>query len=364
MKLQQPRRSRLLLHASGLLLLNCAALLAQSVSAPSQNPASNTPPQPAVQQAAPPAVQPTTQPVRLNVSVTDASNSLVADLRQEDFRVEEDGVPQTITYFAREELPVSYALVVDNSGSTRNVLDYLLRASGVLVSANKPDDETLIVRFVGSEQINVMQDFTGNQTALMRALEEMFVEGGQTAVIDAVYTTAERVGERRRDESGRRRALVLLSDGEDRASYYKLSELQKLLRQNDVQIFVVGLVSILPKGQGIIRKSAHDQALAMLNMIAQETGGHAFYPKNVKDLQDAVAAITRELRTQYVIGYQSSNPARDGKFRKVQVKLNEAAREGGAAKRTVRVRSGYFAAGAKGAEKPESKDKRPRLKSW
>jgi Ca-activated chloride channel family protein len=357
MKLHQPHHFGRLLVAV-FLLLACVATLAPSANAQSQSPTVQ-----AAQTSAQQAAQQGVQPVRLNVIVTEeSSHNVVADLRQEDFRVEEDGVPQTITYFAREESPVSYALVVDNSGSTRHVLEYLLRAGGVLVSGNQPGDETLIVRFVSGDKISVMQDFTGNQTALIRGLDEMFIEGGQTAVIDAVYTSVEKVGERRRDESGRRRALVLLSDGEDRSSYYKLSDLQKLLRKSDVQVFVIGLVEMLSKEQGFTSKSAHTKALTLLNTLAQETGGHAFYPKNVKELQTAVSAITRELRVQYVVGYQPSNTARDGKFRKVQVKLNEAA-GGGAARRTVRTRAGYFAPGAKDEEKPAAKEKIPRLKS-
>jgi Ca-activated chloride channel family protein len=355
MKLRQPRTSRLHAALGCLLFVSCAApVLAQSANTQSQSSITQSAQQPA---------QSSIQPVRLNVIVTDKeSNNLVADLRKEDFRVEEDGVPQTITSFAREELPVSYALVVDNSGSTRTVLEHLINAGGNLIAANKPADEAMIVRFVSSDKISVMQDFTGNQTALMRALDGMFVEGGQTALVDAVYMSAEKVGERRKDESERRRALILLSDGEDRLSYYKLSELQKLLRQNDVQVFVVGLVAILPNNPGFTRKSAQEKARILLDTLAEESGGHAFYPKNVKELQDAIGAITRELRTQYVIGYQPSNTARDGKFRKIQVKLNEAA-GGGAAKRTVRVRAGYSAPGAKDEGNPDAKEKRPRLKS-
>jgi Ca-activated chloride channel family protein len=358
MKLQQPRHSRSL--AVVLLLLACVAVLAQSVNTQTQNP---PPPPAAPQPTVQPPAQTPVQTVRLNVSVTDeASNNLVTDLRQEDFRVEEDGVPQTITYFAREELPVSYALVMDNSGSLRSVLEYLIRAGEVVVSANQPGDETAIVRFVSGDNISLVQDFTASQSALIRGLESLYIEGGQTAILDAVYLTATRLGERRREESGRRRALILFTDGEDRMSFYKQSELQTLLRELDVQIFAVAIIANLSDTQGFTHKSAKEKALKLLNSLTQETGGRAFYPKNVKELQAAVNAITRELRTQYVVGYQSTNTARDGKFRKVQVKLNEAA-GGGAAKRNLRVRAGYFAPDAKALEKPASKDKSPRLKS-
>ena len=346
MKLSRPR-TYTLLRALCCLWLACTVTPAQTSIPPTQSSAQTT--------------QPSAPPVRLNVIVTDEKNGLVTDLRQEDFRVEEDGVPQTITHFAKEESPVSYAIVVDNSGSLRNVLDYMLRAGGTLVSGHKPGDETMLVRFVGSDNISVVQDFTGDQSALMQGLSSMYVEGGQTAVLDAVYMSAEHVGERRRDEDGRRRALILLTDGEDRSSFYKLSELQKLLRKLDVQVFAVGVVTNLPKQQGFIGKSPQEKARTLLNTLTQETGGRAFYPKNVKELQDAVDSITRELRAQYVITYQPANASRDGKFRKVQVKLNESAT--GGAKRSVHTRSGYFAPGAQATEKTQSKEKSPRLKS-
>lgn len=348
MKLHQPHHSRAFVVV--FLLLACAAVLAQSANTQSQNPTPTVAQQPTVQ----PPAQPPVQPIKLNVIVTEeSSNNPVADLRQGDFRVEEDGVPQTITSFAREELPVSYALVVDNSGSTRSVFNYLLGAGGALIFGNKPGDETVIVRFVSTHQISVMQDFTDNKPALMRALESMYVEGGQTSVLDAVYLATERVAERRQDGNGRRRAVVLISDGEDRESYYKLSELQTLLRQHDVQVFVVGFLELLPKGQ--VKGKGAKKALALLNTLAEETGGHAFHPKSIPELKDAISAITGELRTQYVISYQPANTIRNGRFRTVQVKLNEAAGGSTAAKRIVRARAGYIALTPQDEEKLKSK---------
>lgn len=356
MKPQTPR-PHLLPFLPALILVACGVTVASSnaqtqpapplVNTQSQPPATATQ-TPAARVAAQAAAQPAGAPVRLNVIVSDESKRAVGDLRREDFRVEEDGVPQTITYFAREESPVSYTLVVDNSGSLRGVLDHILRACAALVSANRPGDETSLTRFVGSHQIEVPQDFTAEQWKLVTAIESMYVEGGQTALVDAVYLSAQRVAVRRADEAGRRRALVLLTDGEDRSSYYKQSELQKLLRTHDVQVFVIGAVSILGKGQALFGKGPREKATAFLNKLAQETGGRAFFPRNVQEMQEAVEEITRDLRAQYVIGYQTSNVNRDGKFRKLQVKPGEGAAGG---KRTVHARSGYFAPDAKGAEK-------------
>ena len=294
--------------------------------------------------------------MRLNVIVTDKSNRSVMNLRQEDFRVEEDGVPQAITYFSTEAVPVSYALVVDNSGSMKDLLETLARTAASLMAANQPRDEASLLRFVSSEQVNVLVDFTTDPYALARGLSSMRTEGGQTAVIDGVYLGVEQVAGRRAEETNRRRALVLLTDGEDRSSYYKISELEKLLDKSDVQVFAIGIITNLDKEGGIIRKSARENAVKLLNKLAQETGGRVFYPQKMRDMIFAVNEISRDLRTQYVIGYQPTNGNRDGKFRKVKVRLSAAAGDG----RDVHVREGYFAPGGKPGEKNESKEKRPR----
>jgi len=334
----------------GFVLLVCCVVPAQVPNPQPQSPA------PTIQPSATPPVQ----AVKLNVLVTDEADRFVGTLRQEDFRIEEDGAAQTITQFARERSPVSYAIVVDNSGSLRDLMGYIVRTAGSLVQANQPGDETMIVRFVSSDNISVMQDFTANQAALMKGLGAMYVEGGQTAVIDAVYISAARVAEHRAGESGRRRALVLLTDGEDRSSYYKLTELQTLLRQTGVQVFAIGWLQNLDEQEGFIRKSTRGQATKLLDSLTQETGGRVFYPKNLQALIAAVAEISNYLRTQYIIGYQTTNASRDGKFRKVRVKLNEST---SGAKHRVHARSGYFAPDAKGGVKTQSKEKSPRLRT-
>jgi len=353
MRSQQPRQ-RPLLILLGLALIACAQATSAQIQtpAPAQNPAALPAQTPA---------QPPSRTVRLNVIVTDESNRSVTNLRQEDFRVEEDGVPQTITQFARVELPVSYTLIIDNSGSFKKILEHMLRAGGALVSANKPGDETSVTRFIDSEKIEVVQDFTANRSQLMEGLDSMYVEGGQTAVVDAVYLSAERLGELRGGEiATRRRALILLSDGEDRGSYYKQRELQKLLRKLDVQVFVIGIVEFLSQKPGFRSKSSKEKAVALLNSMAKETGGRVFFPKDIKELQDAVNEIARDLRAQYTISYEPTNITADGRFRTIQVKLNFATTGG---THTVHTRSGYVAPGATDVKKKDSKDKSSRPKS-
>lgn len=351
----QPPRARRLLIPLALVLLACPVARAQAARPQTQNPAAGdrATARPAAQAVAPGA----SRPVRLSVIVSDKTGAFVGDLRREDFRVEEDGVAQSITHFAVEESPVSYTLVVDNSGSLRSVLEHLLGAGAALVSANRPGDETSLTRFVGRDNVKVLRDFTADEPALMSGLASMYVEAGQTAVIDAIYLSAQRVVGRRIDEGGRRRrALVLLTDGEDRASRYRPGDLHDLLRRLDVQVFVIGITTLLPN-EGIIRNT-RGKATNFLKSLAQETGGRAFFPKNAGELQDAANHIARDLRRAYSINYQPSKANPDGKLRKIQVKLVAPATRG---KLTVHARSGYFAPGAKGEGKKEPKEKSSRL---
>src|SRR5205085_2420799 len=160
--------------------------------------------------------------VNLHVRVVDRFNRPVNDVRQDEFKVFENGVPQQIQFISKEEVPISYGLVVDHTGSLRNQINQVIEASKSILESNKPGDESFVVRFVDREDIKILQDWTADKQSLDDALDDMFVEGGQTAIIDAVYLSAEHASERRKGdpvEDKRRRALILVTDGEDRASF-------------------------------------------------------------------------------------------------------------------------------------------------
>ncbi|HEX8852198.1 MAG TPA: VWA domain-containing protein, partial [Pyrinomonadaceae bacterium] len=180
-----------------------------------------------------------TSEIKLNVRVVDRLNRPVNDVRQEEFRVFEDGVLQTVESFTKAEVPISYGIVIDNSGSLRNQINQVIDASKTIVNSNKPGDETFLVRFVSSDEIKVMQDWTANKQDLNDALDDLFVEGGQTAILDAVYLSAEHAATHKKGndlEDKRRRALILVTDGEDRNSFYKTEQLFEALKEEDVQI--------------------------------------------------------------------------------------------------------------------------------
>src|SRR6202022_743140 len=179
-----------------------------------------------------------TELVTLHIRVIDRNNHPINNVQKEEFRILEDGVPQPIFSFSREEVPVMYGLGVDTSGSLRPAFEQVINASKAIINSNKRGDETFIERFISSDKIETIQDFTVNKDALMDGLDTLYIEGGQTAVIDGVYLAAEHVAEYKKgaNDDRRRRALIVVTDGEDRASYYPEAQLFQRLREEDVQI--------------------------------------------------------------------------------------------------------------------------------
>src|SRR4029079_16390680 len=244
----------------------------------------------------------------------DRNNRPINNVPQGEFHVLEDGVAQPIESFTREEVPISYGLAVDTSGSVRSQLPTVIEAGKSIINSNKSGDETFLVRFVGRDNTETVQDFTASKELLMDALDNMYVEGGQSAIVDAVYLSAEHVAEYKKgdDTDRRRRALIVITDGEDRNSFYNQEQLFARLREEDVQIFVIGFVNELDKEQGLIRKSRREKAVNLINKLASETGGRAFFPDSVADLPQIANEIIRDLRTQYVISYNPTNKVQDG----------------------------------------------------
>jgi Ca-activated chloride channel family protein len=283
--------------------------------------------------AAQPTVSPTPEPeeiikidtelVNLNVRVVDRNNRPINGLTQKDFTILEDNVPQPIEFFSKSEVPTNYSLVLDNSGSLRMQLEKVIEAGKILVGTNKAEDETSVIRFVSSDKIEIVQDFTTSKTDINDALDNLYTEGGQTAIIDAVYLAAEKVTEYEKSQSDdrKRRALILVSDGEDRDSFYKEQQLFELLRESDVQIYVIGFVGELSKDGGFISKSPQAKAKAFLERLATETGGKSYFPTNTSELNAIAQDIASELRTQYSIGYVPTNDRKDGSYRNIKVQV-------------------------------------------
>ena len=181
-------------------------------------------------------------------------------------------------------------------------------------------------------------------------------EGGADAVAvgdgrQALDVAAEHVAQYRKgkDDDRRGRALIVVTDGEDRASYYTQPQLMQRLREEDVQIYIIGFVNELDAEKGLIRKSPRENAVNLINKLASETGGRAFFPQSISDLPQIANEIVRDLRTQYVISYDPTNKAHDGSYRAIKVVVNQPA---GAEKRIALTRSGRTAGQGSTASKP------------
>lgn len=272
--------------------------------------------------------------VVLHTSVYDKSGHFVGGLKKEPFKVFEDSVAQTIASFSQEDVPVSLGIILDTSGSMRRKIDLVTKAALAFVKASNPEDQTFLFGF--DEDVELLEDYTSDIDLISDALENIIVTGG-TALYDAIYLGVEKA------QSGvkPKRAIVVISDGEDKDSYWKLEELVAKVQESDVQIYCVGFTDPIPeKGLfGRFSKSGPERARDALRKIAEETGGKAYFPERIQEIQAIVAEIAHELRNQYSIGFVSSNTARDGSWRRVKVVLDGASASG----YHLRARSGYFA---------------------
>lgn len=283
-------------------------------------------PSPGVPPTATPQASPT--PFKVGLLVADAKNTSLDGVRREDVRVTLGGVEQAVSLFARDESPVSFGLVVDNSGSLRELMDTVVAAAQSFVRNLRPGDEAFAVRFVGSDQINLLHDFTADRAALERALGEMFVEGGETAVFDALHLSAEHLVTKSTTKGAgggpRRRALVLISDGDDRASYHRAEQVMRLLREHDdVQVFCIGLPGMVDR-TSLVRESRKERADKFLKQLAGETGGRAFFPEKVGELKEAVTEVILGLRARYVVGFVPAGKDAQPASGRLEIKVSGA----------------------------------------
>lgn len=183
----------------------------------------------------------------------------------------------------QSEPELSYGLLIDNSGSLRTEFNQIIAASKLIAANNRAADETFVVRFTDSKRIKRLQNFTRDKEALSDAIDDIYLEGGQTAILDAVYQSAEYLAQNSfADTSARRWALILITDGEDRESRHALADVLQLLHEKKIQIYAVGLMAQLEKDKG---KKASQQAASFLTNLATETGGKAFFPQSADELK-------------------------------------------------------------------------------
>jgi Ca-activated chloride channel homolog len=273
--------------------------------------------------------------VLMHTSVYDKNGHFVSGLKKDNFKLFEDGIEQEINQFSQEDVPVSMGILVDLSGSMRNKVEEVTKAALAFVKASNPEDQVFLIGF--NDQVELLQDYTNNIDDISDALDNTVVTGG-TALYDAIYLGVQKA----HDGVEPKKALVVITDGEDRDSYYKLGEMVAKVQESDVQIYSIGFLNAVPdKGLfGHWSKSVPERAQDSLKQISEDTGAKAFFPKSISEMGPIVAEIAHELRSQYSIGYISSNPARDGSFRRVKISLEPSAM---ATTNHVRYRRGYFA---------------------
>ena len=280
-----------------------------------------------------------TKHVKLDLIVEDKDGKSIHDIKPEDLEITYDGVIQKISYFEKVQKPVLYALLVDNSMSFRPLLPTALGTARLLIDKNTSNDETVLVRFAAADQIESMTPFTSDKAALIQALEKFQLFRGQSAVLDAIYLSVEGVAKHKMNESSFRRAIVLISDGEDRASFFDFSEIASLMQEKDVQVFIIGMTSQL-EDPGFMRPGARGKAEALLKKVAEQSGGRVFFPKTPNDLIQAVDQISYDLRSQYVVGFEPVvKPGARG-FQKLKVRM---ARTSARAKLKPITRPGFWA---------------------
>ena len=260
--------------------------------------------------------------VMLHATVVDERNRLVMNLNKEDFNVFENDQPQTIRLFKREDFPVAMGIVIDNSGSMREKREEVNKAALNLVRSSNKDDEVFVVNF--SDEPILDQDFTSDIHKLQGALEHVEARGG-TALYDAIVAATDHLLQSKMQ----RKVLFVVTDGEDDASQESLEEaVHRVQQENGPVIYAIGLL-----GDEKTRK-----AKRALETFAQRTGGIAFFPPTLTDVDEISSSVAHDIRNQYSISYTPTTPKSEGGYRSIRVEAHAR----GYKKLTVRTRSGYY----------------------
>lgn len=253
--------------------------------------------------------------IQVPVSVHDKEGRVVNNLTKDQFQVFEDKIPQQIKLFAHEDVPISLGLVIDNSGSMRNKRERVNSAALSFVRSSNPEDESFIVNFDDSAYLE--QDFTSSIGDLMDALDNLDTRG-ETALFDAVYLSVEKVvKEGKRDT----KALLLITDGEDNSSKYKYEEALNKLKESKVTLYAIGLLEDNDQRGGLFKPAPSKKAKEALVQLAESTGGVAYFPKSVDEVEEICKQIASDLRNRYTLGYTPTNQKFDGGWRKVDVQI-------------------------------------------
>ncbi|WP_321475066.1 VWA domain-containing protein [uncultured Paludibaculum sp.] len=277
--------------------------------------------------------------VVLQATVRDRKGGFAPDLREQDFAVYEDGAPQAIKLFRREDVPVTVGLVIDHSGSMMERLNHVIAAARTFVRASNQEDRMFVVNFNEKVSLGLPPTipFTNRPDELELAILRAPV-AGQTALYDALSLSLSRLQASDREK----KALIVISDGGDNASVLRLAEVVNIAGQSNALVYTIGIYG----------EQDPDKNPGVLRQLARSTGGDAFFPQEMGEVVEICERIAREIRNQYTLGYISTNTEKNGTYRNIRVE----ARSKAYGKLSVRARTGYVARGApKAAPQGDSK---------
>jgi Ca-activated chloride channel family protein len=265
--------------------------------------------------------------VLIPLIVTDPLNRLVTGLEKNEFFLYENNQPQQIKSFSSEDAPVSIGIIMDLSGSMTNKVVRARESIIEFLRTSNPQDEYFIIGF--NDRPELIEDFTSSIDDIEARLQTVRA-GRRTALLDAIYYGVNKMKQARYD----RKAILIVSDGGDNRSRYTENEVRNLVRESDVEMFSIGIFD------AYAATTEERNGPLLLHDLSEETGGQLFRVDDISDMTDIATKISAELRNQYVLGYKPSDAKRDGKWRKVKVKLVPPA---GLPPLTVHARSGYYA---------------------
>ena len=271
--------------------------------------------------------------VTLDLTVLDKKGSLVSGLNYQDLKIYDNKVEQQIEFFTQESVPISFGLVIDTSGSMRFKLPMVITAAKEMIKRCKPGDEVFIISMKDSQNIQLVQPYTEDFIGASNSLDK-FTPSGGTALLDGIADATKYAGEKGKN---RRKALVIMSDGDDRASTIEREQLIAQLRAIDTQVYLLGFPQGFVTPEGKFIDYTLPKAKKLLEKIAEESGGETFFPTSMTEILPILERICVDLRTQYTIGYYPKDPY-DGRWHNLEVKLTDKKN-----KYTIRTRAGYFA---------------------
>jgi Ca-activated chloride channel homolog len=274
--------------------------------------------------------------VVLHATVIDRRGRMVNNLTKQDFRILEDGQPQQLAVFSHADIPVTMGIDIDDSGSMRDKRQSVNAAALTFVKTSNPQDQVFVVNFNDVYYLDTPGNFASNMGELKAALSKIDSRGG-TALYDAVYASLDHLKLGNRDK----KVLLVITDGEDNASRYSFDELLQYAQKSNAVIYCIGLLGEeRPGGLFKLHGGGVKRAAKILRELARATGGQAYFPKSLDQVEPTCIQIAHDIRNQYTFGYYPTNPKKDGTFRSVQVELvGKYAHD----HYQVRTRPGYYA---------------------